>query len=444
MNPIARRIPALVLLSLAALACSATPPIKEADVRATMQALAGPEMRGRGSATEDEKRAADYLATRLKAMGLQPAGEAGSYLQRVEIRSQTFTAPPTLTIGKWEGTHGQGFAVAYADAAERSGPLQRWKDGATLTKGAVVLLPKGSRAAVKMIADGAAAAIYDHDPRFDEYFPKMAAELPEVNAKPGTIVMLDPATTAALAAVPDGTPVRIAGQLAEPVITVTHNVLGLIKGHDKFRGDDVIMLSAHFDGLGVDPKLTGDQVFDGADDDASGVTAVLELTRGLVAGKPPKRSVLVALFGAEELGLVGSHYFLDHPPVPLARIVANLEFEMIGRPDAAVAADQLWLTGYSLSDLGPTLAAKGAKLVDDPHPEQQFFQRSDNFALVQRGVIAHTVSSFGLHADYHKVSDDLAHIDFAHMTRSIESLQAPLRWLVDSDFVPKWHEGKKP
>jgi hypothetical protein len=128
----------------------------------------------------------------------------------------------------------------------------------------------------------------------------------------------------------------------------------------------------------------------------------------------------------------------------LERIVANLEFEMIGRPDPAVAAHTLWLTGWERSNLGPTLAQHGARLVADPHPAENFFLRSDNITLARRGVVAQTVSSFGLHADYHQPSDDISHIDFRHMTESIQSLLDPIRWLADSTFRPEWVAGGRP
>ena len=117
---------------------------------------------------------------------------------------------------------------------------------------------------------------------------------------------------------------------------------------------------------------------------------------------------------------------------------------MLGRPDAKVAGGTLWLTGFERSDLGPALARNGAALVADPHPEQQFFQRSDNYPLALRGVIAHTISSFGLHTDYHRPSDEVSKIDFPFMTRSINSLVRPIRWLADSNFRPAWLPGQAP
>jgi hypothetical protein len=231
---------------------------------------------------------------------------------------------------------------------------------------------------------------------------------------------------------------------APGVEMTTTNVLGIIRGTDKTLSKESVLLSAHLDHLGVRANLPGDNIFNGADDDASGVTAVLELAEALAAGPKPKRTVVFALFGSEEIGGYGARYFQEHPPVSIETFVANLEFEMIARPDAAVPADTLWLTGYERSNLGPELAKHGAKLVADPHPEENFFRRSDNYVLARKGIIAHTVSSFGLHTDYHRPSDDLSHVDFKHMTDAIASMVVPVRWLTNSDFKPQWNEGGRP
>ena len=160
--------------------------------------------------------------------------------------------------------------------------------------------------------------------------------------------------------------------------------------------------------------------------------------------QPLHSQQVFALFGSEEIGGFGNRAFLAHPPVPLSQIVANLEFEMIGRPDSAVPAGTLWLTGYDRSNLGPELAKHGAHLVDDPHPKELFFQRSDNYALAKKGIVAHTVSSYGLHHDYHQTSDEIGTIDFTHMTNAIASMASPIRWLADSNFKPHWNPGGDP
>src|SRR5215212_970106 len=202
---------------------------------------------------------------------------------------------------------------------------------------------------------------------------------------------------------------------------VTWNVIGVLRGTDPVA--EAIMLSAHLDHLGVNEALRGDdKIFNGADDDGSGCVAVLELSGVLAAGGRPRRTVYFICFGSEERGGFGSRYFIDHSPVPLTQIAADLTFEMLGRPDPKVAAGTLWLTGFERSTLGPEMARRGASLVADPHPEQHFFQRSDNYPLALRGVIAHTISSFGLHTDYHQPSDEVSKIDFPFMTRPLNSL----------------------
>lgn len=227
-------------------------------------------------------------------------------------------------------------------------------------------------------------------------------------------------------------------------LRTTVNVVGMLRGSDPKHADGAILLSAHLDHLGVGAKVNGDGIYNGADDDASGVCAVLELARILGNRSRPKRTVLFVLFGSEELGSLGALWFRQHPPLPMRDIVANLEFEMIGREDAAVPPHTLWLTGYERSNLGPALEQHGAQLVADPHPAEKFFARSDNYGLAKQGIVAHTVSSFGLHADYHQPSDEIAHIDFIHMDESIASLVKPVEWLVDSDFKPSWNAGGRP
>jgi len=225
----------------------------------------------------------------------------------------------------------------------------------------------------------------------------------------------------------------------------TWNAIGVLRGSDPRTAGEVIMISAHLDHLGVSEAATGDdKIFNGADDDASGSVAVMELARVLASGKRPRRTIYFICFGSEERGGQGSRYFIANSPVPLTQIVADLNLEMLGRPDPKVPPGMLWLTGFDRSTLGKELARQGAALVADPHPEQNFFQRSDNYTLALRGVIAHTVSSFGLHTDYHRPSDDVSKIDFAFMTKSLNSLVKPVRWLASSNFRPAWLPGQAP
>ena len=225
----------------------------------------------------------------------------------------------------------------------------------------------------------------------------------------------------------------------------TYNAVGLLRGADPALAQQTILLSSHLDHLGVRQTAAGEVIYHGADDDASGTTAVLELARALGSlPTHPRRTIVFVCFGSEETGGQGDEYFLDHPPAPLSSIVANLEFEMIGQPDRAIRSGQLWLTGWERTNLGSMLAKHGAPLVPDPHPAEHFFQRSDNFNLARRGIIAQTVSSYGLGAHYHRPTDDLAHIDFDHLARAIESMISAVEWLAHSDWKPTWNPGGRP
>lgn len=268
-----------------------------------------------------------------------------------------------------------------------------------------------------------------------------ASQLQALGLAPGG----DNGTFIQRSALPDPLPARLQQRLSKFEHTPrkeTWNAIGILRGTTSLH--EVILLTAHLDHLGIGPDQNGDTIYNGADDDASGTTAVLALAHMLATGKRPKRTIVFALFGTEEIGGYGNHAFLTHPPVPLTEIVANLEFEMIGRPDPAVPAGTLWLTGFERSSLGLELARHGAHLVNDPHPKEMFFERSDNFALARQGIIAHTVSSFGLHGDYHQASDEIGTIDFAHMTNAIRSMAGPVRWLADAAFRPRWNAGMNP
>ena len=221
------------------------------------------------------------------------------------------------------------------------------------------------------------------------------------------------------------------------------NVIGQLRGGNPDRASERILLSAHLDHVGV--RGSGeDTTYNGADDNASGVTAVLEIAGALARGPRPARTVVFAFFDAEERGGLGSEHFLAHPPMPLESIVANLNFEMVGRPDLQLPPGTLWLTGYERTTLGPALANRQARVVADPRPAQKFFERSDNITFARRGIIAQTLSSYGMHSDYHTPVDDLSRIDFAHMTAVIRMIADPIQWLANSSFTPAWRPGMRP
>jgi hypothetical protein len=464
-NPLPRLALILFLfLSLSPALAQTNAPIREENIRAELGFLASDAMQGRGSGTIYERIAAEYVGSQFRQFGLEPGGDDKGYVQRVPLEAAKFIEPPVLSVTsgadpqKWQ--QGRDFLVSFLTSARITGDLQVVEPGAMFTKGAIVAvkLPEGAnqqqrQEVIRKARTANVAAVLLPESETNRTTREAGSvRLPQIPARIGSAATNDPFAIISLkkeafeviAAMPAGAKVELAGATQAGDASATWNAIGFIKGSDPQAANEVIMLSAHLDHLGVNDTLTGDKIFNGADDDASGVVAVLEMARVLAAGKRPRRTVYFVCFGSEERGGFGSQYFIANPPVPLTQIVANLTFEMLGRPDPKVPAGTLWLTGFERSDLGSELAKQGASLVADPRPEQSFFQRSDNYPLALRGVIAHTVSSFGLHTDYHRPSDDVNKIDFPFMTRSLNSLVKPVQWLVNSNFRPAWRPGQAP
>jgi hypothetical protein len=428
--------------------------IAEATVRAHMGFLASDAMNGRGSGTRDEWITATYIAAQMRRDGLEPLGDAGDFVQTVDIARTEVVGDPAFSVGK-DGLRRDQFFPIKMNAAEVSGALQKYAPAVPIRSGAVLLMPADMSIETKVNLQGAQLVLWHDTSGLRAHWADLTrrpirigparltaiATPPKASTGPSQI-MLNPDAYAAVAALADGTQVKFIAHTQDTTLH-TWNAVARLSGADSREKSEIILLTAHLDHLGA-REAGPDHIYNGADDDASGSIAVLTLAEALSRGPKLKRTVVFAWFGSEEAGGYGASYFVQKPVVPLDKIVANLEFEMIGRPDAAIAPHTLWLTGWERTNLGPQLAAHGARLVADPHPAERFFTRSDNFTLARRGVVAQTVSSFGLHADYHQVTDDIQHIDFAHMTESIQSLLAPIRWLADSDFKPDWLPGGRP
>lgn len=225
---------------------------------------------------------------------------------------------------------------------------------------------------------------------------------------------------------------------------IDYNMIGVIRGSDPVLRDEVVVIGAHYDHVGIGKPVDGDSIYNGADDDASGVTAVLSIARAIAAGPPPKRTIVFATMTGEEMGMLGTRWYVQHPAFPIAQTVADMQIEMIGRPDSmAGGPGKAWLTGYERSTMGEMLKAADIPIVPDPYPAMRFFERSDNIVFARAGIPAHTLSSYNMHKDYHQPSDDVTKIDFAHMTAVITSAVAATRLLADG-AAPRWNEGGRP
>jgi hypothetical protein len=395
------------------------------------------------------------------AYGLKTAPGMSGYLQAAEISSPLLDGHARLTSGDVKLDEGAGFVLLQSGGTGASGLLVKVRGGeiasAKFARGAVVLVtdvPDGKTSiqmARVLLRGGAAMILVPSDPSTEAMYTmsggktRVPIRLKEQEAGRGgaTMVAVSAEAAAKLAKDADGTVVSLDVKTAkEEKPRATYNAIGYLEGSDPKAG--TILLTAHLDHLGVGRAVNGDAIYNGANDDAAGTTAVLELAHALAAGPKLKRSVLFVCYGSEEAGELGSTYFGKHSPVPLKDLVTNLEFEMIGNQDPKMPKGVLLLTGWERSNLGPTLKAHGALLGPDPYPEEHFFERSDNYALALQGVVAHTAAGWGTPPTYHQPSDDLAHLDVPFMTSAIQSLVEPVRWLADSDFKPEWVAGGRP
>jgi hypothetical protein len=441
--------------------------ITEADLRAHLEFLASDALNGRASNSRDEWIAASYVGSQFRRWGLEPMGDNGGYVQAAGILRQQMAAPAVLSAGSLRFTHGKEMLTTALTGARVSGPLVKTAAGAaTVPAGSVVLMPPappGQPAAGGRGRGGAppaptgAALVISLATQSPEQWTAAASRPVSAGSRFATAVAAPPvaraarvavnqATYDALVALADGVAVSLDAELSS-TSAFTWNAVGRLVGADPVAREEVIVLGAHLDHLGMQATPQGDdKIFNGADDDASGTVAVMALAQALAEGPRPKRTMVFAAFGSEEGGgaVSGSSYFVDLPVVPLQRIVAQVQFEMLARPDPMVPARSLWLTGYERSNLGSELAKHGARLVADPRPDQSFFTRSDNIKFARKGVVSHTVSSFNLHTDYHRVSDDVSKVDFAHLVDAVRSMLEPLRWLANATFKPAWAPDGQP
>lgn len=191
-----------------------------------------------------------------------------------------------------------------------------------------------------------------------------------------------------------------------------NNVVGVLKG--KSLSDEYILVSAHYDHLGIDKEKEGDNIYNGANDNASGVTAVLTLAKHFKKLDLNERSIIFIAFTAEEMGLRGSRYF--GKSINPDDFIAGVNIEMIGTK-SEYGKNTVWLTGFDRSSFGKiiqkSLSNTKYKIIPDPYPKQNLFFRSDNAPLARLGIPAHTFSTtaVGKDANYHKVTDEYKTLD---------------------------------
>jgi hypothetical protein len=199
----------------------------------------------------------------------------------------------------------------------------------------------------------------------------------------------------------------------------TTNTIGWIEGSDPAFRSEYIVFSAHMDHLGVGFPVQGDTIYNGADDNASGTAAILELAEAFGRfGVLPLRSIVFITFSAEELGLVGSRWYVDHPTFPLENTFANVNLDMIGRNwrDTIVALRSPDELGEMAERIADDHAELGLEVIDDPWPNLSLISRSDQWSFIRNGVPALFFTS-GLHTDYHTPLDEADRLDYEKTER---------------------------
>lgn len=470
--------------------------VKESDLHRDLFALAGSAMRGREAGTPDEMRASVWIADQLRAIGVKPMGDDGSYFQwwnMIRTRVSTVSSSASLgadTLALWRDIVPLGNTAADVDGAVL------WLDNAADTsvnvRGRVVALrvvrpdPAAIRTTVNSVEvryanaaitastqglarRGAAAVLLVADSITDVAFdglavlrargtydvdraaPRFANQAPRVSAPPAARVAPMPSflvrgsRAAQLRAAPR---LRVQVRL-ERFETPSVNIVGMVRGTDPRLRDEYVLFSSHQDHDGVRYAIDGDSVWAGADDNGSVSVALLAAARAFVK-QPGKRSVLFVYHGAEERGLLGSRWHAAHPVVPLSKIVAVLNGDMIGRnhPDTATLLgvqpphrNSSDLVAHALRANQLTGRFVLDSLWDRPtHPEGWYF-RSDHVPYARLEVPA-VMFSTNLHPDYHTPRDKPERIDYPKLTRMAQWMyltgwfvaNAPQRPRIDPGF----------
>lgn len=209
------------------------------------------------------------------------------------------------------------------------------------------------------------------------------------------------------------------------------NVIGVLRGSDPALRDTYVLVTAHYDHVGQKTEGEGDRIFNGANDNASGVSGMIEIARAIAASpvRPRRSLVFIAYFG-EEGGMTGSRYYARNPVFPIEKTYAQVNFEQLGRTDDSEGprVKAATVTGWDRSDLGAILAAsaklRGVRIYKHEKFSDAFFERSDNEALAKLGVPAHTISVAYGFPDYHGLGDEAGKLDYANMATVTRALRS--------------------
>ncbi len=393
--------------------------INDKEVERIETVLAADDMQGRKTGTPGIEKAADFISAEFKAAGLQYFGKEKSYRQEF-----TMVSPKLIsTTGTWDGVEMDSKKII----SVTSQPSLKVDEKSGYEWGEVPAAKNIFAEAQSFIQSGKNYIVLI-DESYEKNFARLAFFKRQMFKKNNSVIFVlsskKPATFS----------IDITHEITEQKLA---NVVGVLPG--KSKKDEYVVFSAHYDHLGIKKGATGDSIYNGANDDAAGTTAVILLAKYFKALGNNERTIIFTAFTAEEIGGYGSQYFSEQ--LEPAKVMAMFNIEMIGT-ESKWGKNSAYITGYEKTDMGTilqkNLEGSGFTFYPDPYPEQQLFYRSDNATLARLGVPAHTISTSKMDSEpnYHKLSDEVKTLDIANMTQIIHSIAISSKTIVAGTDSP--------
>jgi hypothetical protein len=391
--------------------------INPAEAARILNVLASDEMKGRKVFSPEIDKAADFIASEFKSAGLRPFDAGDNYKQQFTIVRPKLVSVNAMVDGV--AVPSQNIVVVTCEP--------EWKMDQSSDYDTAIIRPGGN-------LGRAAAAIKQYKKNMivmvDESY---AAMLPRL-AKRSTFK-----TDKSIAFIlgnnlPVNFSIEAKHEITEQKMT---NVVGVLPG--KSKKNEFVVFSAHYDHLGTGRPVDGDSIYNGANDDAAGTTAVILLAKYFRELKNNERTLVFATFTAEESGGFGSQYFSRQ--IDAENVAAMFNIEMIGT-ESKWGRNSAYITGFEKTDMGTilqkNLQGTSFTFYPDPYPQQQLFYRSDNATLARLGVPAHTISTSKMDSEpnYHKVSDEVATLDIDNMAMIIKSIGVSAKTIVEGKETP--------
>ena len=422
------------------------------DLKADVAFLASDTLQGRATPSPGLDAAAEYIASQFRKGGLEPVGDDG-YFQTATYHVLT----PNLDGFELSSGAAKITSAVLLDAVAtdlKDSPVLAAKPAeidaltADQVRGKVLLLEDSGSRPMRVPSNLAGL-----EPALVVIF---RANLPRAGVRPAMrdatlpaskfalLITADAALRDALAA-PDA---KVNAHIAAPKVEIAkaRNVAGLLRGADPALKDTYVIVTGHYDHLGVRGTGEGDHIFNGANDDASGTSSVIEIGAALAAlGEKPKRSILFLTVFGEEMGGYGARYYTSHPIFPLAKTVADINLEQLGRTDDTEGPRPLQfnLTGFDYTDIAAIMAKAGAEtgiqVVKHEKNSDAFFGRSDNATFADAGVPSTTLSVAYIFPDYHQAGDEWPKLDYENMARVDVCVGLGIWDMANSEKAPEWN-----